>query len=143
MNTIQSSWININLTYLSDFFWKKQNITFVQKKHITTTSLIYQINTYRHYTDYIYIKEIPTYTTSRICIREVHTNTETYILHQIYWRSTHNHYNVHRSYINIQSNTRLELIICLLFCHHYKTKTSSQFFNIINAKPAPRNAVTD
>ena len=84
---------------------------------MNTTSLIYQRNTYRDSIDYIYFKETPTYTTSRTCIREVHTDTATHILHHIYWGSTHRHYNVNRSYINIHSNTRLKFIICLLFYH--------------------------
>ena len=96
----------------------------MKETHINTTSLTYQRNTYRHYIDYIYIKEIPTYTTSRIYIREVHTDTATYILCHIYWRSTHRRYNVNRSYINIHSNTRLELIICLLFYLGTPTSTT-------------------
>ena len=62
---------------------------YAEETHTNTTSLTYQRNTYRHYIDYIDIKEIPTYTTSRIHFREVHTGTATY--------------------------ARLELIICLLF----------------------------
>ena len=36
-------------------------------------------------------------------------NTYKYNITHIYWRSTHRHYNVNRSYTNIHSNTRLEL----------------------------------
>ena len=93
MNEIQNSWIDIDLNYLSGFFWKKQNITYIRKKHINTTSLIYERNIYRHYIDYIYIyiyiKEIPTYTTSRIYIRETHTGIATYILYHIYIEEVH------------------------------------------------------
>ena len=62
-----------------------------EETHINTTSLIYERNIYRHYIDYIYIyiKEIPTYTTSRIYIRETHTGIATYILYHIYIEEVH------------------------------------------------------
>ena len=38
-----------------------------------------------------YIKEIPTYTTSRIYIRETHTGTATYILYHTYILKKYTH----------------------------------------------------
>ena len=70
-----------------------QHHLYTKEIHIDTT-----LNIYIYI--YIYIKEI----------REAHTDTATYILCHIYYTvySTHRHYNINRSYINIHKNTRLE-----------------------------------
>ena len=94
MNEIQNCWINVDLNYLSGFFWREtKHHLYTEEPHINITSLIYERNIYRHYIDYIYIyiyiKEIPTYTTLRIYIRETHTGIATYILYHIYIEEVH------------------------------------------------------
>ena len=68
------------------------------------TSRIYQRNIYGHPIAYMLEK----YIQYHIYVREAHTDTATYILHNIYWRNTHRYYNLYWSYINIYSNARLE-----------------------------------
>ena len=80
----------------------KPNITYISKKHIDTTLITHILKKYLHTQHHVYILKNHIQTLERIyCIiyvEEVHTD-------------------INRSYINIHSNTRLELIICLQFYH--------------------------